>query len=124
MKKWQRFFESQGGFGTPQGFGGIAGGIDVGQARFDAIRGQMGGMAPGAQARGMTDMGGGAARAGASPEMMKLMGMNQQTNQMNNAMMQTIIKELDRYKQNAIRDKNNQKNNGKRLKSVLRTGKR
>ena len=124
MKKWQRFFEAQGGFGTPQGFGGIAGGIDVGQARFDAIRSQMGGMAPAAQARGMTAMGGGAARAGASPEMMKLMGMNQQTNQMNNAMMQTIIKELDRYKQNAIRDKNNQKNNGRRLKSVLRAGKR
>ena len=128
MKKWQRFYETQGGMGLKGGR----------QKRWDAIQEQVG-MIPvpegaGAQnrrQRGLGEMAGGAVGAGMklgprgggqeTAQTLSILGLNQQTGQMNNAMLQKIIKELAAYKKAAMKQLNDTKKNAALLTNSTRT---
>lgn len=124
IKKWSRYFESQGGMGRiPPGMFG-AGMKRGGQRRFEGMQGQFGDTPGGA--RGQAVVGAGAVAAGGEgtglADMIPLLGLNQQTNQMNNQMLQTIIDEIDRLKANALKDQQDQRKIKKNLRSTRRAG--
>ena len=100
--------------------------------RWEAIRNQLG-MIPGSE-RAQGVVGAGAIASGARGEkmgtqqgtgladMIPLLGLNQQTNQMNNQMLQTIIDEIDRLKANALKDQQDQRKIKKSLRASRRAG--
>lgn len=95
-----------------------------GQRRFEGMLGHFGGM-PGGQ-RGRAVAGAGAVVAGgegtALADMIPLLGLNQQTNQVNNQMLQTIIDEIGRLKANALKDQQDQRKIKRSLRSTRRAG--
>lgn len=96
-----------------------------GQRRFEGMLSHFAGI-PGGQ-RGRAIAGAGAVAAGgradtALADMIPLLGLNQQTNQVNNQMLQTIIDEIGRLKANALRDQQDQRKIKRSLRSTRRAG--
>ena len=133
-KKWQRYFEREGGM-SPDAKGKEGGG----RTRWGAIRDQVG-MIPipqgaGAQRRrqqGVGAMTGGAVGAGmklggqggggeAAAETLSILGLNQQTGQMNNAILEKVLAELKAYKAEAVKQRNNSKKMINNMNGIIKS---